>query len=257
MKGMIFALSTLLSSMAFADSHGESWAGLNLSEASAMQMQLCSLEPRKTMADYDKVFNAYIEWSKENDVQTYAMRATPLFGGPVPGSGMDFQWIDMLVSPFAVSGNGWDKWMNTESGQKLNKQWQETANCRVAFHAAASMFLDREALTHDSRVISLNWCTRNDGVTWDNLMVRHTTMAASRPDGAPVKAWTLLFPSLGIRNAPGEFAHMLSFADTAGLMAWENQLPNDEGWRQREDYQTSYVSCTGPNVYRTEILNRP
>ena len=65
------------------------------------------------------------------------------------------------------------------------------------------------------------------------------------------------YPGLGIRNPPGDFAHYLSFADTNGLMAYQNTFANEEGWRQRRDYNTSYADCTGENVYHVQVLNRP
>jgi hypothetical protein len=60
-----------------------------------------------------------------------------------------------------------------------------------------------------------------------------------------------------MRDAPGEFANILSFEDANGLMAWQNNLANNGGWRMREDYMTSYASCSGDNVYYAEVLNRP
>jgi hypothetical protein len=40
-------------------------------------------------------------------------------------------------------------------------------------------------------------------------------------------------------------------------MARQNELANNEGWRQRLAYETSYADCTGENVYYAEVLNRP
>jgi len=69
------------------------------------------------MTNYNRVFNDYVEWSKENDVETFALRATPIFGGPV-ADGPQFEFIDMLISPFEVSGDSWTKWLTGEDGRK-------------------------------------------------------------------------------------------------------------------------------------------
>jgi hypothetical protein len=209
------------------------------------------------MADRDKVMNAYIDWSKENDVQVYVMRATPIFGGPDRSSNMEFDWIDLMISPYQVAGNAWDRWLSTESGRKINEDWSETADCQVSMNPLFNMYIDREALSGNTRVMTFNWCTRREGVSWDQLLARHDAMLASRPDDSPINAWTIGYPGLGTRNVPGEFFHLLSFANASGAMAFQNVLANAEGWRQREDYMTSYASCTGENAYHVEVLNRP
>jgi hypothetical protein len=105
--------------------------------------------------------------------------------------------------------------------------------------------------------MTFNWCTRQDGVSWDQLNAKHQALLAGRADDSPAKSWTIMFPGLGVRNTIGEFAHLVSYADVAGLTASQNALANQEGWRQREDYYTSYADCTGENVYQVEVLNRP
>jgi hypothetical protein len=242
--------------MTFADQHERPYAGMNLAEGNALQMQLCSLKPRKSMADYDKVMNAYIKWSKDNNAELYVLRATPLFvssGPDVP----EFEWLDMLASSFQASGDGWHKWMTTEQGQKLNEQWLETADCQVSINAAYARYIDREALSGDTRVMTMNWCTRHEGVSSDQLFAKHDEIAARRGDDSPVKAWNIMVPALGARNAPGDFAHMLTFADMNGLMAYQNGIANQEGWRMIQDYNASYASCTGDNAYYVTVLNRP
>jgi hypothetical protein len=220
-------------------------------------MQMCSLRSGNSMDEYDEMFNAYIKWSKDNDVETLVLRATPMFGGPAPGAGVQFGWIDMLVAPFSVLGAGWDKWLTTKDGQKLNAQWQASAECRVSVNPAFNLHLDRDALKGDTRVMTFNWCTRRDGVTWDQMNARHAEILAGRPDDAPMKSWSIMYPGLGIRNPLGEFAHLGSYANAEGLMASQNALANEEGWRRREEYFATFANCIGQNVYHVEVLNRP
>lgn len=233
------------------------YAGMNLAEGNAIQIQGCSLQPRKSMSDHVELINDYIEWSKENDVEVLVMRGTPVMGGPNPDSGPDFQWFEMLISPYSVIGAGWDKWLSTEEGQELNERWQETSDCRVSVNPGFLLHLNAEAMAADTRIMTFNWCTRREGVTWDQLNAQHSAMAANLTNESPMKSWGLMFPELGSRNPLGEFAHIASYANMSGLMASQNVLVNEEGWRRREDYFTLYASCTGPNVYHVEVLNRP
>jgi len=256
MKIILVTLAMLVSSVAAA-APGQ-YSGMNLEEGNALQMNLCALKPGKTMANYNRVMDDYIEWSQKNDVELFAIRATPIFLSANPNGGADFEFIDMLISSFGVSGNSWTNWLTGEDGRKINAQWLETADCRVSLNAAYIAAIDREALSNrDDRVMAFNWCTRNEGVSTDQLIAKHQQIASTWNTDSPIKAWTIMYPSLGSRNTPGEFAHLLSFEDANGLMAWQNATANEEGWRVRQDYETSYAACTGENVYYVEVLNRP
>ena len=257
MKYSLSVLSLLFAPLVFADAHERQYAGMNLAQANVAQMQLCSLKPRKSMADYDKVMNAYIQWSKDNDAQVYVMRLTPLFASPPPGENMQFEWIDLLISSFEKSGDGWNKWLSTDSGQRLNAQWNASADCRVSMNPIFNQFIDTDALSSDTRIMTFNWCTVNDGVTTDALMARHDSMVENRAEDAPVKAWNIIIPGLGNRNPPGDFAHLLSFNDANGLMAFQNGIANEGGWRQRQEYFRSFATCSGENAYQGRVLNRP
>lgn len=258
MKGILCVLGLLVGSLAIAGESGGQYSGIDLQQGNALQMNLCTLQPRKSMSDLDRVIGAYIDWSKEHNAEVFVIRATPIFGGPSPDGGVDYDWIDFLIGPYSVSGDAWTKWLTGEAGQEINADWLETANCRVVVNPAFIMVLDQEALSsRDDRVMTINWCTRNDGVTTDQMIARHQQMASTWTTDSPIKAWSIMYPGLGVRNPIGEFAHILSFEDANGLMAWQNAIANEEGWRQRQDYFTSYADCVGENVYYGEVLNRP
>lgn len=253
---ILVILGGLIGSMAL--SAEPSYSGIALNQANAMQMQLCTLKPGKTMANYDRVVNGYIEWSKENDVEVFFIRAMPLFMSANPGGGPQFDFMELLVSPYDVSADGWTKWLGTEDGQKLNDQWQDTADCRVAMNSGRIHVIDQEALANtDERVMTFNWCSRHEGVSVDQLRAKHQQMASEWTTASPVKAWLTMVPGLGGRNTPGDFAHILSFDSINSLMAWQNIQANEQGWRQRVDYEASYAHCTGENAYYGQVLNRP
>ena len=257
MKSLLMVLGILIGTAALA-ADSASYSGINVNQANAMQMQLCTLKSGKSMANYERVVDNYIEWSKENDVEVFFMRATPLFVGGNQDGTPQFDFMEILVSPYDVSANGWSKWLGSEEGQKLNAQWQDTADCRVSMNAGMIQVIDQETLAAtDERILTFNWCSRNDGVSTDQLIAKHQQMAAGWTTDAPIKAWLTMVPGLGSRNTPGDFAHILSFADMQGLMAWQNNWANNEGWRQTQDYQASYAQCTGHNTYHARVLNRP
>jgi len=257
MKRMTLALLTMLSGAASFAATGQ-YSGLNLAQGNSLQMQLCTLKPGKSMASYAKVVDAYIEWSKDNNVEVFVLRATPMFVSPPENANRGFDFMEMLLGPYEVSGRGWTQWLTGEDGRKLNAQWQEAADCNVSINTAYIAVIDQAALSaRNDRVMVMNWCTRREGVSVDQLVAKHQQIASEWTAESPLKAWAIMYPGLGSRNMPGEFAHILTFADASGLMAWQDSLANAEGWRNRLDYETSYAECIGDNVYYAEVLNRP
>ena len=256
MKYLTSLLLGLLIGTVYADHHGNKVAGMDLSKGNALQMQLCSLKPGKKMSDYEANFDDYIAWSKKHGVETFALRLTPMFVTP-PNNGTSIEWIEILASPFSVSGEAWDKWLTTEDGQKLNARWQTLADCRVSVNPVFTLFADPAITAQDTRVMTLNWCTRNPGVSSDQVQARHRSVLAGRTSDSPISAWSISYNGLGRRKAPGDYLHMMSFADNAALMRYMDGYANNEGWRRRQDYETSYASCTGQNAYFVNVLNRP
>ena len=257
LKKLLITTTFLFSGSIYADGHGaREVAGLDISKSNSLQMQLCSLKPGKKMKDYVASFDAYIAWSKKQSVETFALRLVPMYATQ-PNDQPEFEWIELLAAPFEVSGEAWDKWLMTEEGQALNENWQSIADCQVSLNPIATQYVDETIINKETRIITMDWCSRLPGVSYDQLQDKHDSMLANRSSDSPVRAWSIVYTGLGMRNAPGEYMHMLSFANNAGLNAYLNNYANNEGWRQRDSYQTSYASCTGQNVYFANVLNRP
>ena len=72
-----------------------------------------------------------------------------------------------------------------------------------------------------------------------------------------VGVWNVVFPGLGSSNAPGRFVHMMSFASPVELMASQNHIANEEGWRGLEEYEQKYATCRPPSAYFARVRNRP
>ncbi|MBT3428658.1 MAG: hypothetical protein HOL98_13855 [Gammaproteobacteria bacterium] len=232
----------------------------NASPASAnpisTQIQLCNLNPGKTMNDYDKIIQQYFKWSKKHDVEVVFTRNLPLFSH-ADASHPGYDFIEYLYSDYETSGNGWDKWLSTPDGQKLAAEWQATATCHVKMASLYVQHRDPRIMTDDDRVITQNWCTRNDGVSPDQLIAKHREVAENYPDDASNMAWAILYPQIGGAHAPGDFAHVNAYPDVAALMARQSWYNNDEGWRAIRDYNVSYASCRGESAFVEKVLHRP
>ena len=104
-----------LNNSVFADGHEQ-----GETEVFNLQVQLCTLKDNASMKQYDEMIADYVKWSRKHDVELAFARQTPLYPhNSWFEAGYDF--MEVLFSTHAVSGKGWDKWLGTSDGQKLNE----------------------------------------------------------------------------------------------------------------------------------------
>ena len=246
----------LLSSLSFADDHATFTGGMDPQALMNAQTQLCTLKPGKTMAQYNRLNDKYIAWSKKNEVETTLVRSIPFITHGNPNNRSKTEFVEFLVSDHATSGKAWDLWLSTPEGQKLNEEWQSIAQCDMKMATLNTQWANVDALnSDDSRFAMWNWCTRKEGVSVDSLIAKHAAIAKDYPEGVSNIGWFTYLPILGGANAPGTFANIIVFPDMAGLMEHKQWL-SEGGWKVRYDYY-NYVDCAGDYVMIEEVLHRP
>ena len=94
----------LLSSLSFADDHVTFTGGMDPQAPMNAQTQLCTLKPGKTMAQYNRLNDKYIAWSKKNEVETTLVRSIPFITHGNPNNRSKTEFVEFLVSDHATSG---------------------------------------------------------------------------------------------------------------------------------------------------------
>ena len=246
----------MLSSLLFADDHATFTGGMDPRAPMNAQTQLCTLKPGKTMAQYNRLNDKYIAWSKKNEVETTLVRSIPFITHGNPNNRSKTEFVEFLVSDHETSGKAWDLWLSTPEGQKLNEEWQSIAQCDMKMATLNTQWANVDALnSDDSQFAMWNWCTRKEGVSVDSLIAKHAAIATDYPEGVSNIGWFTYLPILGGANAPGTFANIIVFPDMAGLMEHKQWL-SEGGWKVRYDYY-NYVDCAGDYVMIEEVLHRP
>ena len=245
---LTFILTFSVSENSIADDH---------MEVSNLQIQLCNLNDGVTMKEYDAMISEYFEWAKENDVETYFARQTALYPhNSFIDAGYDF--VELLNTSHVNSGKGWDKWLGTKSGQKLNEKWQKLANCKVKMAAIVPNFLNEKALSEDKdRIVSWNWCSLNDGVSYEDLLEEQSKRASSLEENSRgLIAWANVYPRIGMSEAPGDFAHLALFPNIEAAQVYQ-QDQSDGGWKSYRDYNQNFASCEGDQFMIEKVLSDP
>ena len=94
----------LFSSLSFADDHATFTGGMDPQAPMNAQTQLCTLKPGKTMAQYNRLNDKYIAWSKKNEVETTLVRGIPFITHSNPNNRSKTEFVEFLVSNHAKSG---------------------------------------------------------------------------------------------------------------------------------------------------------
>jgi hypothetical protein len=226
-------------------------------EVSNLQIQLSNLNDGVTMKEYDAMISEYFEWAKKNDVETYFARQTALYAhNSFIDAGYDF--VEFLNTSHINSGKGWDKWLGTKSGQKLNEKWQKLANCKVKMAAIVPNFLNEKALSEDKdRIVSWNWCSLNDGVSYEDLLEEHSKRASLLEENSRgLIAWANVYPRVGMSEAPGDFANLAFFPNIEAAQVYQ-QDQSDGGWKSYRDYNQNFASCEGDQFMIEKVLSDP
>ena len=221
-----------------------------------VQVNVCSLNEGKSLAQYNRMNEKYFAWAKANGVETTFVRHTPLFSHANGNNPLGFDFLDLLGSDYETSGKAWDLWLGSSEGQKLNSEWQELGSCNVKMATVAMQWGDVNALNEDDdRIVTWNWCTRKDGVSTEQVMAKHQAIAKEYSDGIGNIGWFTFVPLIGGANSSGDFAHIVVYPDAQGLMQHQKWY-SEGGWKMRQDYYT-YVDCNGDAAMTETVMHRP
>ena len=249
---IFFSFLLVLNMNLFADDHSNEDMGIfNL------QVQLCTLKGNTSMKQYDDMIADYVDWSRKHDVELFFARQTALYPhNSWFEAGYDF--MELLLSSHAMSGKGWDKWLGTSDGQKLNERWQKMAECRVKQAASVPHFVNQELINKDNdRLVAWNWCTLNEGVSWDDMLAEHDrNVKLLEEDNLGIIGWATIYPRIGTEDAPGDFAHIVVYPDVESAQIYQ-QAQSDGGWRDYNNYQANFAKCRGDSFFIENVINNP
>jgi len=243
-KQFVLTLTVSLGvTLAQADNHAPP------TQAVAMESAICNFNENKTMADLNDALGVFKGWADGNDYNTLLTLNTPLY----IGGGSSIPVLMLEFTSYANMGEGWDK--IGETGADMLAAVDSAVSCQRALahyfplHAAEGIAEDTD------RVLVVNWCNRHDGVSWDDLSQVHRGWEFDDNTGYA----GMIVPALGIRDGdfPGEFGHLRVYKDAATLLAMQNNIANEGGWRQREDYFDNVADCSGPNAYLQTVITSP
>ena len=248
----IFAGFLLAGSPAQSDDHQNSEINdMSNGTIDAGQLTLCTLNSGKTMKDVEKIIPSILNLHKEIKLDSFFGLMTPLFVSRQ--STIDFILADFVA--FDQLGNAWDEFMVSPSGAKVQAALDKVATCNRSLHRYYNQYTKYS--DDDRRVLSINWCTKKDEVSMENLMAKHRSFA--EPPNKHILHWGIAAPAWGVRTGDiqGDFAHFVGYPDMKAALADQNDIATKGGWKERRDYFSSYADCSGENLWKFDIANIP
>ena len=249
-------LAVFANPAALADNHMID--NINVQQPFNIQANLCKLNPGVSLDDYQEMIDDYFDWAKENDVDPVFVRQFPLFSHENLARPWPYDFVEFLVSDYQRWGKAWDLWLTSKDGMALNERWQSLAMCHVKQAHAFMLYADQEQMaSDDERYVTWNWCTRKEGVTFEEISAKHAEYAADmQEDSGGIIGWVVMLPHTGGADAAGEFAHVAIYPDMESFMARRSMLANG-GWQVTRDYFNLYADCTGEMLNTESVLYRP
>ena len=231
---------------------------INVQQPFNIQANLCKLNAGVDLDDYQEMIDDYFEWAKENDVDPVFVRQFPLFSHQNLSRPWPYDFVEFLVSDYQRWGKAWDLWLTSQDGMALNERWQSLAMCHVKQAHAFMLYADQEQMaTDDERYVTWNWCTRKEGVTFEEISAKHAEYAIDMKEySCGIIVWLVMLTHTGGADAAGEFAHVAIYPDMESFMARRSMQANG-GWKVTRDYFNLYADCTGEMLNTEAVLHRP
>ena len=131
------------------------------------------MKPGKTLDDVARLDREAKRLFAEIGLELSLMRLSPLFNHAMQGQpGADY--IDITMGSLKAFGTGWDNWMASKDALKLMVAQNNLAICTFKFARESNRVAKTDALdASDNRLISMNWCSKRDNVSWSQLKAKH------------------------------------------------------------------------------------
>tara|TARA_B100000405_G_scaffold217224_1_gene153734 strand:- start:583 stop:1347 length:765 start_codon:yes stop_codon:yes gene_type:complete len=251
MKNLITSAITLAFSVtSIADDHKPDWA-VEIGNAVAQTVWLCDLINGSTMEDVtriDKRLHKYLDTHQLRIKRDIILPSLDTY------SGYDYGALEWAT---------WDEWgraqdifSTTEEGQSIAAAYGEIEKCNRWEASVYPIMRDASVMQDATTVATVNWCKRRPGVSTDQLISKHSEIVSRIKDTHPAVWWGVAYPELGVQQgqAPGDFYHYMIYPDYKALAKAKNSQANKEGWRNLEDYYTSYADCAGQVAVDVETV---
>lgn len=242
MKHWIAAfIATMLAVNSFADNQEPDWA-VKIGDGVSQTVHFCKLTNGATMEDIAKLDVQAIKWLDEERLRLGIDILTPVFD-----TFSDYDYISLQWATWNEWGTFWSKISESVEGQAVMDSYSSVEDCKVMVASVFPIMRKPEVIEDRKKVSTVEWCSRKEGVSSDQLSAKHLEIAAAIKDDTSVIWWGVGYPQIGAqdKDLPGDFYHYMSYTDYAGLAASKHKVANQEGWRMLQDYYTSYAHCNG------------
>jgi len=251
-SSIIFITLAIMSTPLRADHHQSSDVNaMSAGTIEAAQLTICTLNPGKTIADVNQIMPSIREVHREIGLNAFFGLMTPLFVSPK--TTIDFILADF--APFEQLSAAWDQLLVSRSGEKLQSSLDEIASCNRSMHRYYHQYTKHS--DDKSRVLSMNWCSKREVVSMEDLMAKHRSLAKS--PNKHFLHWGIAVPAWGLRkgDTQGSFAHFIGYPDMNAAMASQSEIATKGGWKGRQEYLSSFADCSGGNLWKFDIANIP
>ena len=246
--GMFFAV---ISSLAAAKDQMEGNWIVGIGEGVAHMANICTLKNGGTMKDIADIDEDLHKLLDEGNIRGFRQILTPLMA-----VGATYDYIAFDIMKWEELGKDWDLYLGSKSGNNIADAYAEVEECDTLVASLFPLLRRAEISADESRVVTVEWCTRKEGVSADQLSAKHQSIAEENSDNELIGWWGVGYPVAGLRDGvfPGDFYHLVNYADVRTFALAKSAMANEQDWRSKTEYFSSYAECTGEHVLIGETV---
>ena len=245
----VFAATPLMFvgwAVAFADEHEEKkspWV-------TPVDTFTCSYNDGMDADDLDKAIADWNKWMDAEGVDNYgAAIMTPYYYGK---DTFELGWLGFWTSQEAM-GAGIDRYL--AEGGKYAEGFSKVVSCDSHEHWASISVNNPDGAAPDNFVLMFSNCTREDGVTWDDLFERIGKAMDYQDEQGFAKGDWMMWPVFGGGGDPGwEFKWVTSFANYTDFGKAYQHNANGGGRQAMNEIMGDALDCDAARVYNARMI---
>ena len=159
---IFFGLQT--SGNVIADDHAKGNWIVGIGEGVAHMAHICTLKNDATMDDIAKIDKKLHKFLDHENIRGFRQILLPLMA-----VGTTYDYIAFDFMDWEELGNEWDLYLDSKTGSEIGSDYDKVEDCDALVAAVYPLLRRAEISSDDSRVVTVEWCTRKDGVSADQL----------------------------------------------------------------------------------------
>ena len=118
---------------------------------------ICTLKSDATMNDISKIDKQLHKFMDDENIRGFRQILLPLMA-----VGTTYDYIAFDFMDWEELGNEWDLYLGSKTGSAIASEYDKVEDCDALVSAVFPLLRRPEISSDESRIVTVEWCTRKD-----------------------------------------------------------------------------------------------